>query len=115
MKKRLAQWLYNYLQPKYTAKQVSEINRFKSIFRLYFEGGYDDYEPICDIPIKNFGITDLQYEFVNQKLIVTVVLDRPGFLIGKGGNVIDGLNNYLSKFDMKVTINESKLWKFLRY
>ncbi len=114
MKKKFLTWLYNYLQPKYTKEQKLKINRFKHHFRNYFEGCYDDYTPIVAIPIKLFEITDILFEFENENLIATIVLVRPGILIGKGGNVIDGLNTYLLKDNMEVHIKESKLWNNLK-
>ena len=115
IKKRIIQWLYNQLNPKveYTKEQKEHINRFKSYFRIYFEGGYDYHDPIVDIPISRFDITDLQFNFKKELLIITIVLGRPGILIGKGGNVIDGLNAWLLPHNMKVEIKESKLWSFL--
>lgn len=114
MKKKFLTWLYNYLQPKYSDKQKSKINRFKSYFRTYFEGCYDNCEANDPISISRFGITDFLFEFKNEKLIVTIVLERPGILIGKAGRTIDGLNKYLSSDNIEVHIKESKLWSYLR-
>jgi len=110
MKKKLLRWLYNYLQPKYSKEQKLKINRFKHHFRNYFEGCYDDYIGIDTILIKMFEITDFIFEFENKTLVATVVLCRPGLLIGKGGKTIDGLNTYMLKDNMVVRIKESKLW-----
>lgn len=109
MKKKILTWLYNYLQPKYSKEQKACINRFKHHFRSYFEGCYG-VEPVVALLIKNLEITDLIFEFENKTLVATVVLCRPGLLIGKGGITIDGLNAYLLPDNMEVRIKESKLW-----
>lgn len=114
MKKKLLTWLYNYLQPKYSKEQKAQINRFKHHFRTYFEGCYGS-EPEVAILVKNFEITDLIFEFENNTLIVTVVLCRPGVLIGRSGKVIDGLNTYLLSDNMEVRIKESKLWHQIKF
>lgn len=116
MKTKLIQWLYNYLQPKYTSKQKAHINRFKSVFRCYFEGGYG-YDAVVSSEscrIHTFEITDLQFQFKDDFLTITIVLGRPGILIGKGGKTIDGLNEWLKSDNMKITVKESKLWRFVK-
>lgn len=110
---RFADWLYNKTRKEYTAKEKAEINKFKSLFRFYFEGCYGE-EPINYLPLGNFQITDLLFEFKKDFLFITVVLERPGILIGKAGTTIDGLNKYLLRANMEVKIKESKLWSFVK-
>lgn len=114
MKTKIYNWLLKQLAPKYTKKQISRINEFKMFFRAHFEGWDEIDRPSDYILVKQFGITDFLYEFKDNKLIVTVVLCNPGILIGKAGRTIDSLNNYLGRFDCKVIIKESNLWKRLK-
>ena len=128
MKKKLILWLIALLTPLYTKREKERINRFKSYFRIYFEGTYEENDTINFIPVSRFGITDLEFKFSEilpknalglrtKKVLmldVTIVLERPGLLIGKGGKTIDNFNNWLSKYYMKVHIKESKLWNRLK-
>lgn len=113
MKRKLIIWLLSLLQPAYTRAQVKQINQFKSLFRTYFEGGYD-FDAAYPMSITSLGITDLIFVFNGRLLLVTVVLERPGLLIGKAGIVIDDLNKYLATMNIVVGIKESKLWRFLK-
>ncbi len=114
MKKYIYNWLLKQLAPKYNKEQIKQINKFKQLFRIYFEG-YDQLDtPNNPIPIKTFEITDLLFSFKGEMLIVTIVLCRPGILIGKGGKTIDELNTFMLNFNMKVEIQESKLWRNLK-
>lgn len=118
MKKKLLLWVLKQLNPKYTKKQIELINKFKSTFRIFFEGGYE-YDQVYDvyIPLTQFGITNLDFSFTkDQKLNVKITLVRPGILIGKGGKTIDSLTNYLKDVCNlnELTIEESKLWNRLK-
>lgn len=118
---KIHNWFINlFIKEKtYTAEQIRAINKFKSCFRIFFEGIYYEYtEPIYEnyIRIINFGVTNLDFDFPKNKMIITITLERPGILIGKGGRTIDSLKEYLNnifkdKFDeVKIDIKESKLW-----
>lgn len=97
-------------------KSTKEKEReLKSIFRLYFEGlPYDGFaDPIEDIPIRNFEITDIQFNFKEDLTEMTITLGRPGLLIGRSGRTIDGLEKFYSNREghkVKILIIESKLW-----
>jgi len=94
----------------------------KSHFRSFFEcsplssGGYSD--PIINIPIIKFGITDIHFENGVETIDMYITLERPGILIGRGGRVINNLERYLrgpQHSDMitkkiNVKIIESKIW-----
>jgi len=110
MKQRIIIWLLSLLVPSYTKEQKAMINKFKSIFRLYFEDEFS-HDPHS---ILSFGITSLQYEFEGEILHVTVVLEKPGLLIGVGGKTISNLNSWLKRINTEVHIEESKLWNYLK-
>jgi hypothetical protein len=90
---------------------------------LYDENGYPIQEPIVDIPISQLGITGLNFNHTNDipkgspwkgKIILTIVLSRPGLIIGKGGQTIDTLQKYVREIDdylVDVKIEESDIWK----
>ena len=96
----------------FTKKQQDSINNFLYHFRFYFEG--NDYLPQIHetiFPINRFEISNLEYEFDRDTLLVSITLQRPGILIGKVGRTIDGLNEYLKKFDIHVSgIKECRMW-----
>jgi len=100
-----------YVKNEYTQEQIKLINRLKVQFKIYFEGW--DY-----IHISKFEITDFDFKFKNNELIWKIILNRPGFLIGKGGRTIDGLKEYLNSsnenWNIKIDLEESKLWRSLK-
>lgn len=56
--------------------------------------------------------------FENSKgLIIQIETHRPGLLIGKGGEFIDGIEKWikiqLDRTDIKIDLRESKLWSNL--
>ncbi|MFW6243354.1 MAG: KH domain-containing protein [bacterium] len=121
IKNNLIAWLLKNLEGEtfYTEEQIKAINKFKSCFRIFFEGcNYDYIEQIYDnyVPIRNFEITNFKFYFEENKMFVTITLERPGLLIGKGGHTIDSLKNYINdvfkdKFKkVELNIQESKLW-----
>lgn len=90
-----------------------KIKELKNRFRIFFEGNGFSFN-INTISILSMGITDLQFAFKNANLIeLTVTLERPGLLIGKGGSTIDALEQYLSNDEtkVKILIIESTLWR----
>ena len=114
MKTKLIKWLLKLLQLKsFTKDEIKEINCFNSSFHNFFEGGYG-YEQVCEypIPISKFGITDLKYQFKDNQLIVTIILLRPGIIIGKGGIVIIALKEFMNDQNVKIKLEESKLWHY---
>ena len=113
MKQKLILWLLSLLIPRYTEEQKRRINMFKSMFKVHFEG-FEDVVPDEPLPVYKLGVTNLEYQFVDNILHVDVTVEKPGLLIGKGGKTIDGLNTYLSGRDMRVHIKESNIWKYLK-
>jgi hypothetical protein len=108
------------------ARYTREKRRYQSIkwsFRRFFEGWDDimeDYgsnggmDPIVDIPIKTFGITDISFKETDDNTEMTITLERPGILIGKAGQTINAVTEYVSKHEdkpIKILIIESKLWR----
>lgn len=58
-------------------------------------------------------ITDVEIKDLNTTLDITITLARPGILIGKGGQTVTALVEYLEtwfKKSVKLNIIESKLW-----
>lgn len=113
-------WVYNFvskrIKTKYTNEQKTIINRIKYCFRNFFQGGYDYDDQIYEtyIPIKNFGITDLDFKFDSNMVTLTITMEFPGIIIGKGGRTIDALREYLNdvldNYSIKIDLKESKLW-----
>lgn len=80
-----------------TDKAVAEMKenerRIKSLFVTYFDGCYD-VDPRPNVPNTfTMGVCKLEYDASDNCLEVS--LRRPGLLIGKGGETIDGLKKYL--------------------
>jgi predicted RNA-binding protein Jag len=112
------EFLFN--EKTYTKEQIKAINKFKSCFRIFFEGcTYEYIEQIYEthIPIRNFEITNLTFDFPKNDMIVTIRLENPGILIGKGGGTIDSLKEYITDVfngqfkNVELNIVESKLWR----
>lgn len=97
---------------------TSTIHQIKWGIKTYFEGfsSEDDTDipPVVDIPIFRLGITDFGFRFkIGNKVDVTITLERPGLLIGKGQKTIDGLKRYLNKehkYHVDIMIEQSNLW-----
>lgn len=107
MKKKLILFLLRLFQPKYTKAQIQRINDFKCIFQSYFMD--------VDIqPISKFGITEFQFEFIGDDMIVTIFLTHAGVLVGKNGSLIDALTRYINYRDtlpVRIMLKKSNLWK----
>lgn len=96
----------------------SEYRSLKRLFRYFFEG-YDIFdghhsEPQVDIPISQFGITNLEFNETKKGTEFTITLDRPGILIGKAGQTLYKIQNYLSEHhtrQVKILIIESTIWR----
>ena len=92
------------------------LNKTKRTFWNYFS---DFGEQNWKLPA--LGITNIEFEFGDKSkdifdYEITVTLERPGLLIGKGGRTIDELTEILTeqlKGRVKIYINESSLWKNL--
>jgi len=73
----------------------------KSLFETYFDGCYEiDPHPNTSNTY-TMGVCKLDYD--EKKNILTVHLRRPGLLIGKHGNIITELEEWL---ECKVNIEE---------
>lgn len=95
-----------------TKQQKEIIRRIKSLFMSYFEGTYED-APISKTSLSRLGITNLDFFFKEDGLILLqVTLERPGLLIGQGGNTLFALEERLStpENEVRILIIESKLW-----
>lgn len=116
MKTKFINWLLYLLQPKFTDEQIRRIDFTKSIFKTYFDGCYG-VDPIAKtITTLNLGITNIEFKFNKDLLVMTITLLRPGLLIGRHGETIDKLSEYLSngKKPVKIHIIESKLWNRIK-
>lgn len=99
-----------------TDEQKKKSKNLKRLFRLYFEGiPYETFgvEPIVSIPVRDFEITDIQFEFKKDMIDMIITLGRPGLLIGRKAETIDNLQVFLSEREgdkVRLIVNESKLW-----
>ena len=100
-------------------ENISVHNQIRNTFHLFFNGDeYIGIEPQGDIFLWKLNITDLQFSNTKKRLIIYVITERPGLLIGKGGVQLEKLRDNLSKvFKKPVTINikESTVWNRLHY
>jgi hypothetical protein len=93
-----------------------EQKRYKRMIKSFFDGDFDGKDcikdPRSDCRLSVLGVTDVQFRNTKELLTITFVLEKPGLLIGKRGNQVRKLVDYLS-IDKKVEIKtvESKLWK----
>lgn len=120
--KKIEEKFYTWLLEKitgdkfYTREQIEAINKFKSCFRIFFEGCYE-FDQVYDnhVPIHKFGITNLKFDFSGKNMYIIIVSERPGLLIGKGGETIIALTNYMNKqfdnYTVHIDLKESKLWE----
>jgi len=86
-------------------KQIALDDTVKKTIKMY----YDDNGLSLDL----LGIRDIHSENKKDQVLITIELERPGILIGKGGQNIDNLNKYLKDFlekDISINIKESKFW-----
>lgn len=123
---RFYYWLYTWVLHRvdlnskfiYTTKQRTAINKFKVMFRIFFEG-YDQFSPQINdmvIPIRNFEIRNFNFYFKKDKMFITIELRYPSILIGKSGNTITNLLKYLNKnseYHIEINIKDSDLWNRL--
>jgi hypothetical protein len=116
MKTKLIKWLISLLQPKFTVEQIKRINTAKNLFEMYFNGFEDEVEPQSNLSTFSLGITNFEFEFKSNLLVMTVTLLRPGLLIGKRGSTIEGLTKYLTSENepVEIKIKESKLWNSIK-
>lgn len=124
LKKKVIEWLLRQLQEPivvtneiikqqdFTKEQISRANFTKSIFQTYFDGCYMTEPHIENLPTSRLGITNIEFEFKGDLLIMKITLLRPGLLIGKAGKTINDLTEYLNHDDkpIEIQIIESKLW-----
>ena len=104
--------MFNYLKSKLKQcidplKVVDSKNVRKSLRYYFKENNYICLEIITKVEC-----------FENSKgLIILIETHRPGLLIGKGGEDIDHLTNYLKRDlnhnDITIDVRESKLWSNL--
>ena len=94
----------------FTKKEKERINRTKSLFKSYFDSSYG-VDSISSTPSIKLGITDIQFKFDKEILIMEVTLTRPGLLIGRCGKTLKDITKYLSTEDEPVDIRifESKI------
>ena len=86
---------------------VKTLKEIKSTMTTFFDGDHEAH-------ILSLGVTGINLQFKDDKILVDITLERPGLLIGKSGSSIKKLIEILSKAlkkEVKVNIIESKLWK----
>jgi hypothetical protein len=93
----------------------------KSVISLLFNY-YTDIDPYQFYVIKEkllqLHITNITARIEKGILNIRIELERPGLLIGKGGEDFNKLHNYLEEelgCLVNITIVESKLWQFNKY
>jgi len=84
---------------------------YKYYISCFFDGS-EYVEPMVNVSLSSLGITNLSFRRFKKETVITITLERPGLLIGKGGSTIDKLQEYLSTPELPVRINiiESRLW-----
>lgn len=127
---RIKESIYNYLKKKL----------YRGESNLYFdkvvEDGYDFYYALKNKPkysifspvvvvireieltldpyyFRKLGITGIEVDTQNEALITVLIkLKRPGFIIGKGGKIINGLQDRLKHlFNRPVVIKVNEIRK----
>lgn len=92
------------------------LKKTKRTIWYYFTDEYGEKSHLSSL-----GITNIEVEFGDKSkdifdYEVTITLERPGLLIGKGGRTINELTKTLSEElegEVKIYIHESSLWKNL--
>lgn len=127
---KIKEFIYNYLKKKL----------YRGESNLYFdkvvEDGYDFYYALKNKPkysifspvvvvireielmmdpyyFRKLGITGIEVDTQNEALITVLIkLKRPGFIIGKGGKIINGLQDRLKHlFNRPVVIKVDEIRK----
>lgn len=101
---------WNYWSGKQANKDM--LQTVKRHFRWFFEGN-ECFDPIIPIQIHNLMITNFEVEKTSNVINITITLERPGILIGKGGITIDSLKKYLEnqiQIPVTIKIKESRMW-----
>ena len=95
------------------AKRISQRQQsfYKGTIRCFF----DDNDNLPNLI--SLGITNLKFRKIKNQIEITITLERPGLLIGKGGSTINKLSEFLSNcprdyLPVKINIIESKLWRY---
>jgi len=94
--------IYNLIFYKSLLKKTREM---KSLFKGFH---IDDDIYLFKSIFYNYQIHDFYCSYKEGKIVLNIVLDRPGILIGKAGRNIDEIEKHL---EIKINIIESKLWK----
>lgn len=118
IKLNLIKWLLKLLQPKFTKEQKQLANSVKARTRIYFDGYDYDEGMVEGITTNRLGISNFDFNFTKDTLVVTITLLRPGLLIGKGAQTIDdftkSLNELSDDYEIVVDIIENRLWSVIR-
>jgi hypothetical protein len=101
MKTKFKEWFNKKPENKNQKEDLGK--KYKSLFLGYCDGCYDDF-PKGDANTFQMGICLLQYN--EKENVLEVYLRRPGLLIGKGGENIKGIEEYLG---IKIKIHEINL------
>lgn len=86
----------------------------KNSFRTFFEG-CEDRDAVVPMLISTLGITNIKFKHTRRTITMIITLERPGLLIGKGGNTIKQLQRELSLGgykEVKFRLIQSRIWDY---
>lgn len=93
-------------QRKITIQNIIRLNELKSYIVIY-------YKEVLYSSIHTLGVTYLNCNETDDLITFTIKLEFPGRLIGKAGENLDKLTDFLSKScekKVEIKIEESQLW-----
>lgn len=97
----------------FSSKYPKKLDRkpFLNYIYLFVTNVGEDYEPLY--PIET--ITNVEVEEHKDKIVLSIITPRPGFVIGRGGKNIDGLRNFLNLHNtsskaIHINLVEDTLW-----
>lgn len=102
------------LQRKEINRQINIENKFKYVFKYFFQGDEYDVPPFGILTdIVKFHIIDFKFKHTESSVDIEIWLGHPGLLIGKGGSTIDSLTKYLNdnlSVEVKLSLKEKSIW-----
>jgi len=107
----MVRFFKNFFKEKGKKLSSSKEMSYKFHIRSFFDGS-EYVEPMVNVSLSSLGITNLSFRKFKKEIVITITLERPGLLIGKGGSTINRLESYLSTPELPVNIEiiESRLW-----
>lgn len=110
MIKKILKWAYSH-NPKMKVSKKEQAF-YKQRIREFFEGDRKNQPPVVKMPVSHLGVNGFEFLKFKSHIDITIVLEKPGMLIGANGKIVGKLCKHLS-VDGNVKINavESKLWE----